>query len=350
MLRHARRARAATLLGLLALVVSTTVATPVSATFEGPNGRIVFMRFDDAGLFQIWTANPDLTHQVQLTHGPDDGWFPSWSPDRSRIVFSSGRTDPDPTDGVEIHDVFTMRADGTDLRRITDSVGYSGTPSWSPDGRWIVFSADRADYPDGQGIYRIASNGTGAITRVTPLPAGQLWQELPRYSPDGRRIVFTEYREVPAENPDDPPILQSALFTVRSDGRDPRRLTSWDISAGDADWSPDGDRIVFAARLEEHQQIQSVMVIDANGRNLRELTVGDGAAGDGADFRYQESFNPAWSPDGSKIIFVRASYTDADGFAMGLMTMRPDGRRAAFVSDDRTEEHQPDWGSARLFR
>ncbi len=93
-----------------------------------------------------------------------------------------------------------------------------------------------------------------------------------------------------------------------------------------------------------------MMVVDENGHHLEELTRRDGLTGEGADFRYQESFNPAWSPDGRKVIFVRASYTDADGFAMGLMTMRPDGSRASFVSAARSEEHQPDWGTAPLIR
>ena len=92
------------------------------------------------------------------------------------------------------------------------------------------------------------------------------------------------------------------------------------------------------------------MVIDADGTHLRELTHGDGVTGEGADFRYQESFNAVWSPDGSKILFVRASYTDVDGFTMGLMTMRPDGSHQAFVSDEHLEEHQPEWGTLPIIR
>ena len=72
--------------------------------------------------------------------------------------------------------------------------------------------------------------------------------------------------------------------------------------------------------------------------------------GDGPTFRYQESFNPVWSPDGTKILFVRASYTDAAGFTMGLMTMRADGSRQAFVSSEHLEEHQPEWGTLPILR
>ncbi len=348
MSRYARRLVVA---ASLAVLVIASVAGPTSATFPGRNGRLVFMRPDDNGVFQIWTANPDLTHQVQLTQGLDwDGWMPSWSPDGTRIAFSSHHDDPDPTDQTEIEDVYTMRADGTDIRKLTDSRGFSGMPSWSPDGRWLVYEADRGDYPQGMGIYRIRSDGSGGPRRITRLPDGSTWQELPRYSPDGSRIVFDEGHLFPGANPSDDQVELLALFTVSPDGRDLRRITPWDMNAQDADWSPDGRRLVFAARLEANQGIQSVMSSDPDGRHLRALTHGDGVVPDGSDVDYQESFNPAWSPDGRSIIFVRARYTPADGFAIGLMTMRPDGSNQTWVSTSPLEGHQPDWGSARPLR
>ena len=122
------------------------------------------------------------------------------------------------------------------------------------------------------------------------------------------------------------------------------------MNAQDADWSPDGRRLVFAVRLEANQDIQSVMTSDPDGGHLRALTHGDGVVPDGSDVDYQESFNPAWSPDGRTVIFARARYTPADGFAIGLMTMRPDGGNQVWVSNPPLEGHQPDWGSARPLR
>jgi Tol biopolymer transport system component len=338
--RHARRSF--TLASFLLLVAGLMPVTTLG-TFPGPNGRIVFMRSDDNGEFQVWTADSDLTQQVELTHGPgSDAWFPTWSPDGTRIAFSSHRTDPDPSDDHEISDVFTMRADGTDVRLLTDSHGFSGNPSWSPDGRWLVFSTDRGQ---GQQIEIMPADGSSPPRRVTTNPPGSLGQELARFSPNGKRIVFNEVRVV--DGPDGP-VEQGALFTVAPDGSKLRRITPWAIYAADADWSPDGSRIVFSARLRANDFVQSVMVVDADGRHLRQLTRGDQADGDGARFRYQESFNPAWSPDGSRIIFVRATYTDADGWAQGLRTMRPNGSHVVTLSIG--EEHQPDWGSAPAIR
>jgi Tol biopolymer transport system component len=346
--RHARRLLAAALLGLL---VAASAATSASASLPGSNGRIVFMRFDDTGHFQVWTANPDMTHQVQLTHGPDwDGWFPSWSPDHSRIAFSSYHEDPDPDGGVEIHDVYTMRPDGTDIRKITDSRGYNGKPSWSPDGRWLLFDADRGDYPAAQGIYRIRSNGSGVPQRITTLPAGSVWQELAKYSPDGRRIVFDEVRvvQVPQDDGSVAEVEQGALFTVRPDGSRARRITPWELSAGDADWSPDGSRLVFGARPSALGGLQAVMIVDADGGHLREVSADRAPSSPTADYDYVESFNPAWSPDGRLIVFVHAQWTEEIGFHMGLQVMRPNGTGRRWLSQG--EEHQPDWGSAPALR
>ena len=347
MSRHARRTLTAMLLTLaLAALATGTVA----ANFPGRNGQITFQRFDADGHFQIWAANSDLSHQRQITTGPSSSGFPAWSPASSRIAFQSDRTDPNLGDDIEIQDIFTMRPDGTDVRKITDSLGDSEKPAWSPDGRWLLFAADRADYPRSMGIYIVRSDGSSPPRRLTTLPAGSVWQELARFSPDGQSIEYTEYRNVPGNQPDDPPIEQSALFIVRADGSHARRITPWALHAADADWSPDGRRLVFAPGPAANDYIQSVMVVDADGEHLRALTHGDGISGDGNDVRYQESFNAVWSPDGTRILFVRASYTVADGFTMGLMTMRPDGSRQAFVSEVHGEEHQPEWGTLPLLR
>ena len=306
------------------------------------------MRFDSDSNFQVWVANPDLSHQVQLTFGPDsDAWFPAWSPDGKRIAFSSHRDDPDPTDDIEVSDVFTMRPDGTDVRKLTDSKGFNGNPSWSPNGRWLAYSSDEGVVPRKQAIFLMKSDGS-APRRITTPPSSSLGQELARFSPDGSRLVFNEVRSVETGDPDMPTVDQSALFTVRVDGSKLRRVTPWEVGAADADWSPDGRRLVFAGRPADNGYVQNVGVVDADGHGLKILTRGDGIFGDGETFRYQESFNPAWSPDGTKIIFIRATYTDADGYVQGLQTMRPNGTGRVALSTG--EEHQPDWGSARPLR
>ena len=347
MSRHASHAIAVIVVGLLLTAAS---AGPAAATPPGINGRLTFMRFDDDGRFQIWVANPDMSRQVQLTHGPaEDGWFPTWSPDGTRIAFSSSRSDPDPNDGIEIHDVYTMRPDGGDVRKITDSAGYNGKPSWSPDGQWLVFDADRGDYPRSQGLYLIRSDGSGQLRRLTTLPEGSTWQELGRFSPDGTRIAFDEGRGGNVlRNHREGTLVgeQAALFTVRLDGTDRRQLTPWGAHCGDPDWSPNGARLVFACQPVHAGNIGDVNMVDADGKHLVDVTHDHGLSGFGnvTAIRYAESFNATWSPDGTKIIFVHASFTAEDGFRMGLQTMNPDGSGRVWISSG--EEHQPEWGTA----
>lgn len=342
--RHARCPLAIASIVLLAVV---SLPSPAAAVQPGVNGRITFQRFDEHGFFQVWVANPDMSQQVQITHGAFGSGFPSWSPDSTRIVFMSDRTDPDLTDGSEIQDVFTMRPDGTDIVKITDSRGFSGHPSWSSDGRWIIFDADRGDYPAGQGLYLARSDGSGGIRRLTTLPAGSTWQELGRFSPDGSRIVYGQYRggQVLSHRFDGRVVAeQAALFTVRPDGTDIRQITPWGAHGDDADWSPDGSRLVFGGQPTHQGNIGDVLAVDADGRHLTDLTHDHGLTGGTLDsVWYEESFNATWSPDGTKIIFVHASFTAEDGFRMGLQTMNPDGSGRSWLSQG--EEHQPEWGT-----
>jgi len=345
--RHARRVVAAALITIAAAAATTG---PASARFPGVNGQITFQRFDADGNWQIWAANPDLTSQRQITGGPSSSGFPNWSPDGSRIAFESNRTDPDLSDGIEIVDVFTMRPDGGDVRQVTDSRGYNGKPSWSPDGRWLLFDSDRGDYPRSQGIYKIPSDGSGPPQRITTLSVPGGWQELARFSPDGTRISFDEVRggrELQQGQPGKIVSEQAAIFTVRPDGSDLRQITPWGIHGGDADWSPDGTKLVFSGQPPHPGNIGDILVVDADGSHLKDLTQDQGLSGFGSEkaFIYEESFNAVWSPDGTKILFLHQRFTVAEGFTSGLQTMNPDGSGRAFVSTERAEEHQPEWGT-----
>ena len=81
------------------------------------------------------------------------------------------------------------------------------------------------------------SDGTN-VRRVTTLPADAMFDLTPRFSSDGRRLVFTRYIRDPG---------RSALFTVGVDGGGLKQLTPWPNGASDADWSPEGKKLVFEA-------------------------------------------------------------------------------------------------------
>jgi hypothetical protein len=88
--------------------------------------------------------------------------------------------------------VAAFSADGTGVVKLTDSQSFNGDAGWSPDGRRIAFESDRANLPGRNEIHVMDANGSN-VRRVTTLPADAMFDLAPRFSPDGRRLVFTRY-------------------------------------------------------------------------------------------------------------------------------------------------------------
>ena len=305
---------------------SSRVASPQHLT-----GKITYMHDDASGSAQTWTACADLTGAKQLTSVAmrQSGW-PVWSPDGSRIAFDSDRADPNVNDGITINDVFTMKSDGTDVRKLTDSTGESGDPAYSPDGKLIAFEMDRADAGIKQGIFVMnAADGSG-LRRITSVPGSARDDHSPRFAPDGKRVVFL--REIDDDT--------SNLFVVDLDGSGLRQITPGDLHPGDAAWSPDGTQIVFEADLVADGRA-GPWIVGADGSGLRSLTGPQDVSATWDGFS-----DPVWSPDGSLILTMHGLH-DPDGSARaGLATIHPDGTDLRYIADGLGAEHQADWTAA----
>jgi Tol biopolymer transport system component len=156
-----------------------------------PDGRrIVYRSAERLGAEKIVKGLRILeveTRKVQvLTDGEHDDNFPAWSPDGGRIAFTSDRPGP--------FNLYTIRPDGTGLRRLTDSRGRDAHCCWSPDGKWIFFSSDRGGHRDEVLLSGVAGQSAGDIyamradgSDVRRLTNDQWEEATPSPVPQGRR-------------------------------------------------------------------------------------------------------------------------------------------------------------------
>jgi Tol biopolymer transport system component len=145
-----------------------------------PDGtRIAFRSYRLQRSGDIWVMNADGSAPVNLTPDPlpgvTDEARPAWSPDGNRIAYASNA-------GGNV-DVWTMRADGTDKRRITVTTDYDTEPTWSPDGQRIAFR--RSSTALGSDLAVVDAAGGDVVRFVQPGDA-----VAPSWSPDGRLIAF----------------------------------------------------------------------------------------------------------------------------------------------------------------
>jgi TolB protein len=298
--------------GLLVIIVwlcvFTLILLPAAAQSTAPIAFVSNM----TGNNDIYVMNVDGSGVTNLTNHPESDAGPEWSNDGSRITFISRRETPDH------FQVFSMNADGSDLRRLTreDAIDFRA-PTWSPDGQSIVYSRDENDNaqlhimnadgsnprpllppdappdqgepdwsPDGS---RIVFRGQGersteiyvfaiASGQITQLTNAQDNDTSPRWSPDGQLIAFTSRRDGG----------ESKLYVMNADGSSQRRLTSLplDVQEGQPDWSPDGRTIVFEIEVNDADSIQMLDLLSGATTTLLES----------AGVNYG---SPTWRPDAS---------------------------------------------------
>ncbi|HSJ86832.1 MAG TPA: protein kinase [Anaerolineales bacterium] len=221
---------------------TSTVGSPpvlVPTSMGGGYGQVAFAS-DRTGLPQIFTVNLDGTNLVQLTNQNIGACQPAWSPDGSRLVFTSpchGRSDF--VDGsYSDSSLFIMNADGTGIMQLTNVPGADFDPDWSPDGKKIAFTSIR----DGnKQIYTLDMDSL-AVTRLTG-PDVNVENSQPAWSPDGREIAYLVKR-----------LDTYQVWVMSSTGQDNVQLARsgqslWDFQPA---WSADGNVILFSQRYADN--------------------------------------------------------------------------------------------------
>jgi len=217
-------------------------APPVAAApTPTPIGRIVY-EDDRTGNDEIYVSNSDGSGEQRLTDHPADAWLPTWSPDGTRIVFTSNR------DAVREGwgQLYIMNADGSNLTRLTHTERNDEHPSWSPDGSRVAFHS-------GCGLAVINADGSNWTTLVEA--RDDLCVSLPTWSPDSRRIAFRSLTSFEGSGP-----YQHDIYVVNNDGSELLKLAAFTSEEGGryVVWSPDGSQVAFDVILDGQQRYYAV--------------------------------------------------------------------------------------------
>jgi Tol biopolymer transport system component len=232
---------------IAAAIAAALAATPAGAAFPGRNGKIAFSDYytDPSGNNEIYTVEPDGTGLARLTTDPAFDFEPAWSPNGRKIAFASNRAAPGTCGGngpACDFDVYVMNADGSGLVRLTSNPANDRNPAWSPDGTRIVFTSTRDQQgeppfsqPDqfNSELYVMNADGSGQ-TRITDYEGVDT---DPAWSPDGARIAFK--RAACFYN------CISHIYSVAPGGSGLTQLTIEAAYDRHPNWSPAGDKIVF---------------------------------------------------------------------------------------------------------
>lgn len=189
-----------------------------------PDGtRIIFSRMIKPGLHDLFVMNVDGSEVTRLTDTPDaDEEYPDFSPDGQKIVFSRF--------GSGTPGIYVVDADGSNVRLL--QAGPLHFPRWSPDGKFIAFDGEPAGCKFE--IYVMKADGTD-MRQVTEHPKGcGGMNKTPSWSPDGKRLVYYSTDRFGPGGFD--------IFVIQVDGTGETALThgATDLYAGgrDPDWSP----------------------------------------------------------------------------------------------------------------
>lgn len=255
---------------------------------------------------RIWQIDSDGANPVPLTGGSPPAMYPAWHPKASHIAYTvhtedgtrvvirelghggATRTLPAVVGSVNTSPVFSLpdgdqivyahgQEAGTDLyarpafandapRRVTVSRGMDAvSPSFSPDGRRIVYVTNR---PGGLGLYIADADGTNAEA-LTPFSFGDQSQRTdPSWSPDGRLIAFQAEKDGRSQIHSVSPRDRGAIRQYTNEGRNE-----------DPSWSPDSRHLVFTSNRSGAWQL---WVLDIESNRVRQLTRAAGGAKAGA--------------------------------------------------------------------
>ena len=254
--RHGAGTRPALAFGLLSMVLLLVAADTAQAAFPASNGKVAFR--GEGGIFTVDPAvDPPASTITPVRATPAKA--PAWSADGSKLAFFGA------------HTLWTMNPDGTGQTLVANLPcnGLQGL-TWSPDGTRLGLACEGK-------IYTIKADGSD-MTQLTSAPP---FETTPNWSPNGAEIAYSQAGKI--------------MVADANGGGVPRGLTRSSHFESNPNWSPDGQRVAFDRNSSDPDAARALWVINADGSGETRITppsVGWSAS------------DPAWSPDGTYIVYT----------------------------------------------
>ncbi len=247
------------------------------------DGAEVAFAWNKSGAFEIYSAPIERERIYQLTDAKERSVSPRWSADAKQLAFLRDRG------GDERFDIWLVDRDGETERNLTNEPDVMHREiAWSPDGSRIAYVANAG----GKGFaIHVINVATGAKRALTD---GQFDDAQPRWSPDGKRLLFSSRRESVRTNSD--------LYVVPADGGTPTKLETRDVDGEsfEGDWSEDGSRIAFTTNTRRRYEVAVATLEGDQVKRVEPLTksIFDETA-------------PAWRPDGRAVVYLHNEEAEA---------------------------------------
>ena len=239
---------------------STAASTPIAAL-----GTVFFTARTQARS-HIWAYVLGDAEPVQITFGEWNDQSPAFNPEEDLLAFTSNR-------GL-YWDLYLLDLNSGNLRKLTETPGFEGHPTWSPDGRWIAYETN---YDGDFDIYILPVKDDEEVIQLTNNPAND---NSPDWDPgEGRRIAFISDRD---GSPD--------VFIAKLDQPDERfnNLTQTsELAESHPSFNPDGDLLAYSSSSRGFEEI---LIEEIEG------DIPPSPNGQGHDVR--------WSPDGKALIAI----------------------------------------------
>lgn len=286
---------------------SITKLTNIETSYPywSPDGtQLVFQSDRNDSNAEIYTMKANGEEIKRLTFNKFMDETPIWSPDGKHILFCSDR------DGN--YEVYLMDPDGKNQRNVSNHPAHDGHPNFSPDSKRIIFHSNRNMHPDSARLNPFGKNSKHEIfemdldgKNVKQITIHDRWDTYPDISPDGKKIAFR--RTIPSDMSNYP--ANSEVFVADRDGKNAYNLSKYPDHDGWPAWSPDGKMIAFASDRERYGNWQ-LYLVSPDGTGLKRIT----------EFDSQDAYfaKPQWSPDGRQIICTRTKDGNVEIFVVDL--------------------------------